>query len=318
MNREDRFLEPVTPDSPPPTARPPLAAGLQPLAAEVDEPAFSDRLVGAIQQWLGCRSVGLRLLLDDGSLAYAAQVGFGASFWLNENLLLTQDDSCACTRVALGRLQPQDQPALTPAGSFYAADLPEFIGQLSEEELGRYRGRCPAEGFKSLAIVPLFNAGSRIGILHLADDRIGYIDQAAVSELEACSATIGELLSHHKALEHHPSRFATPLGMDAMLQGIDVIAYVADPESREMLYANPTLRKLLPPDHLGKPCHWELHGKERACATCSTALARRANPLLKERVYRTPQGEQRYLVIDRLISWADGRDVWLCFGVALH
>lgn len=295
--------------------RPRLVDVLGPLATKKNDPSLGEILITGISRLVECNCVGIRLFLNDGTLAYSTCIGFSNEFWLAENLISTRCDQCACTRVVLGHPEPQDLAAMTPGGSFCTAQLAEFASSLTAEELTRFRGRCIDEGFQSLAIIPIPHAGQVIGALHLADKRPDRVSSTMVAELEASASAIGDLLSDHVAFSGRPTRFACPSTMDAMLNGIGVISYTADPKTHQILYANQTLRNLLTDDPIGKLCYQQLHGLNRPCASCGNAGARQGNPHLQERTYPSPDGDQPYLVTDRAIDWDDGRTVWLCFGV---
>lgn len=77
---------------------------------------------------------------------------------------------CMCGRVAVGQTDGE-LPFFTPEGSFAWGWAQTLTDVFAPEELGTLRGRCIAEGYQSLAVIPLWDGEERVGILHLADRR---------------------------------------------------------------------------------------------------------------------------------------------------
>jgi signal transduction histidine kinase len=150
--------------------------------------------VALLHDWSNCRCVGIRVLEDDGRMAYAAYRGFGQEFLREEMELDTGRDVCTCVRVATGTLDSQDAPALTPGGSFAVVDAPSFVAGLTPEEAKRYRGVCVRVGFRTIAIVPVSYRGRTFGTIHLADELPGKLSTEDVEFLESRSLLIGEAL----------------------------------------------------------------------------------------------------------------------------
>lgn len=282
------------------------------------EAAFSqvDALVAQLQQWVGCRCVGIRLFAADGILAYSSHLGFSQEFWVAENILSVEEDSCACIRVAIQRPEAQDLPMLTAHGSFLCNRLPEFIDSLAESELARYRCRCVAAGFRSLAVIPVYAYERVIGVLHLADERADQISPAVVQKLEQLTPVIGAIVARHSSLTAQPRPLVAHGNLGSLLGGLKAIAYVVDPASYQILYTNQTLRDLLPHDPTGQPCYQVLHGRSKPCLDCGSQVDRRRGRLVQVRDGGRLPG-QSYLVADRAILWADKREAWLGLGVPL-
>lgn len=282
------------------------------------EAAFSqvDVLIERLQRWVGCRCIGMRLFAADGFLAYSSYLGFSQEFWVAENILSVDEDSCACTRVATQQPEPQDLPMITAHGSFHCNQLPEFIETLAEGELSRYRCRCVAVGFRSLAVIPVHAYGRVIGVLHLADERADQISPAVVRQLEQLTEVIGAIVARHSSLTSQPRPLVAHGNLSSLLGGLKAIAYVVDPVDYRILYANQKLLDLLPGDTLGGRCYQVLHGRNQPCSDCSSAVERRRGRLLRVRAGGVLP-EQSYLVADRAILWADRHEAWLGLGVPL-
>lgn len=153
---------------------------------------YLDSVVELIRNWSGCRCVGIRVLDTYGNIPFESYVGYSQEFWESENWLSIQEHQCACIRVILERPEPQDFPAVTPAGSFRSDNTNKFFSALSEKEKGRFRGVCLDSGFTSLAIIPIRYQENVIGAVHLADKREGMVPLKTVEFLESMSPLIGE------------------------------------------------------------------------------------------------------------------------------
>ncbi|HRR81123.1 MAG TPA: PAS domain S-box protein [Planctomycetota bacterium] len=161
---------------------------------------YLEASVALLHDWSGCRCVGIRVLREDGGLPYEAQVGFSADFLRREMELNAANTACVCVRVATNAPEPQDEPALTPGGSFACADTPSFVAGLAPTDLPRYRGVCVRVGFRTLAVVPIRYRGRSLGAIHLADERPGMLSQEDIEFLESRALLIGEAL-HRFSLE---------------------------------------------------------------------------------------------------------------------
>jgi PAS domain S-box-containing protein len=156
---------------------------------------YFDAVVDLIQNWSGCRCVGIRVLDKQGLIPYESYVGFSKEFWESENSLSIKRDQCACIRVITGNPDPQDASMMTPGGSFHCGNTFKFVGQLSEEEKARFRGVCVEYGFLSVCIVPVRYREEVLGAIHLADEREGQVPLQAMEFIEPMAPLIGEALN---------------------------------------------------------------------------------------------------------------------------
>jgi len=156
---------------------------------------YLDSVIELIQPWSGCRCVGIRILNEKDYIPYESYVGFSQEFWESENFVSVRYDQCACIRVVTGRPDPQDKPAMTPAGSFRCENTFEFIGNLLEGEKTRFRGVCIKNGFKSVAIVPIRYRDRILGAIHIADGCEGKVTLSRVQFIESMTPLIGEAIN---------------------------------------------------------------------------------------------------------------------------
>jgi len=155
---------------------------------------YLDRVLGLIQNWCGCRCVGIRVLDGRGNIPYESYSGFSRKFWESENFLSLRNDQCVCIRVITGQVDPQDAPVVTPAGSFCCGNTVKFIRQLSEEEKRRYRGVCVGNGFLSVAVIPIRYGEEILGAIHLADETQNRVSFKSLEFIESVVPLIGEAI----------------------------------------------------------------------------------------------------------------------------
>jgi PAS domain S-box-containing protein len=89
---------------------------------------FSDAVVAHIRDWCGCQSVGLGLAQEPaGSLKFLSYAGSGDTSAGCGVQAEAKPDQCLCFRLLHGKPDAQESPLLTPEGSFYCNNLPQFI-----------------------------------------------------------------------------------------------------------------------------------------------------------------------------------------------
>ena len=95
----------------------------------------------------------------------------------------------------------------------------------------------------------------------------------------------------------------------SIFDSIDQVIYTVDPDTYEVLYANPALKRMQGSDPTGKPCYKEFQGLDAPCSFCTNSIiaANQGAPYTWE--YRNPAIGRDFVLIDRMIKWPDGRDV---------
>ncbi len=96
----------------------------------------------------------------------------------------------------------------------------------------------------------------------------------------------------------------------ALLDGIEDVIYVADPDTYELLYVNAICRKIWGEDIVGRKCHQVLQNRQDPCDFCTNAL------IFGEYLGRTYEWEFQnevskrwYRCADKAVEWVDGRMV---------
>jgi PAS domain S-box-containing protein len=174
---------------------------LQMFVPQVSRKDYINYVVQVLQEWSGCRCLGIRVLDESSKIPYEAYVGFSDEFMRTENFLSLEHDQCACIRVVRNAPDPADAAMMTGNGSFYCNDTFEFVNALSEKEKSRFRGVCVQVGFKSVAVIPIVYREKIFGAIHLADEREGMVALEKVELIESLSLIIGEVIYRLNAEE---------------------------------------------------------------------------------------------------------------------
>ena len=172
----------------------------------------------------GCSAVGLRLKAGDHFPYYEAS-GFSDDFLSHENDLRARDrlgnvlhDSlgnarleCMCGDVICARVQPRGLH-FTEAGSFWTNDSGQLPVTADESRPGgpRYRHRCRVAGYASVALIPLFVGGERLGLLQFNDRRKGAFAQETIALWERLASHLAVALARcivAEALLHSETRY---------------------------------------------------------------------------------------------------------------
>jgi len=153
---------------------------------------YLDGMLELVQEWSGCRCIGIRVVDYRGYIPYESYVGFSKEFWEKENWLSLGRDNCACIRVITGEHDPLDGCCMTPGGSFRVNDSIELLDTISEEGIGRFRGVCVKSGFLSILVIPVRCEGKMLGAIHIADERKGMVSDELVGFMEKMAPLMGE------------------------------------------------------------------------------------------------------------------------------
>lgn len=157
------------------------ATGLDPLL---------DEFAAAIQAYAAFEAVGIRLLRPDGSIPYQVYRGFSRRFYESESPLVLGSDQCMCIEVIAGRT-PRDKPFFTAWGSFFTNASSRLLASIPPEALGRTRNVCNAEGYESVALVPVRRGKQIAGLIHVADRRANRLPTNVLSMLENAAQRLG-------------------------------------------------------------------------------------------------------------------------------
>lgn len=159
---------------------------------KISRKEYLDAVVSVLQEWSGCRCLGIRILDEKGNIPYESYAGFSQAFMDSENLLSVERDYCACIRVLAGDTGARDLSVMTQYGSFYTNNIFKYMNDLTELEKKRFRSGCMQNGFKSVAVIPVRYQEKILGAIHLADEREGMASFNEVLFAETLANVIGE------------------------------------------------------------------------------------------------------------------------------
>ncbi len=165
---------------------------LELFARQSTRKAYLDGVVELLRRWTGCEAVGVRVLDKEGNIPYGSYSGLSDEFWESENFLSVTRDTCACLRVVTGNPDPQDAPCMTPFGSFHLNRSDAYFSSLDEAEKARFRGRCIATGYETIAVIPIRSGDTVIGAIHLADKRQDFLPTETLESIETIQVLIGQ------------------------------------------------------------------------------------------------------------------------------
>ena len=175
----------------------------------------------------GCDAMGIRL----GSAhdyPYYATCGFSSEFIEAESRLVAYDSSghivldgsgqplleCMCGNVLCGRVNPA-KPFFTPFGSFWTNSTTVLLsGDDQPGQKLQTRNRCNAEGYESVALIPLRTDLHFWGLLQFNDHHENHFTQGLITHMEKIADSVAVALSRRQvkaALKESEARYAATL-----------------------------------------------------------------------------------------------------------
>ncbi|SFM20317.1 PAS domain-containing sensor histidine kinase [Methanolobus profundi] len=105
----------------------------------------------------------------------------------------------------------------------------------------------------------------------------------------------------------------------SILEAFDQPAYVADPETYELLFANRIIKEQMGNDIIGKKCYEILQDMDSPCPFCTNHLIF-GEKLGRTHIweFRNSKNQRWYRCIDKAIEWPDGRMVRFEIAVDVH
>lgn len=161
-------------------------------------------VISELKTGMGFDTVGIRLK-DGDDFPYFSHAGFSDEFLLTENSLITQSKDgcvhrdneghagldCTCGLVISGRTDPAD-PFFTQGGSFWTNDsFPIIDIPFQADTRQNPRNVCMHQGYASMALVPIRNKDTIVGLIQLNDHNKGRLSLDTVQLLEGIGSHIG-------------------------------------------------------------------------------------------------------------------------------
>ena len=182
-----------------------LAAEILRILNDISTMDDSTKLIlSAIKGETGFDAVGIRLRKGE-DFPYYMSLGFSEDFIRAESSLCTRAEegklirdgqqnpvlACMCGTVLRGRTKAS-LPFFTQRGSFWTNCTTELLASTTgEERQAGTRNRCHAEGYESVALIPLCSGNEIVGLLQLNDRRPNRLTRGSVEFLEGLGASIG-------------------------------------------------------------------------------------------------------------------------------
>lgn len=181
--------------------------------AETPDEAI-EQILTAVKEFTGVSAVGIRLR-DGDDYPYYYYDGFSDVHVEMESSLCGYDDDgnlirdregkpvleCMCGLVIQGRTDGSKQ-FFTEGGSFHSSNTSELLRVTTDEDrLTHTRNVCNAQGYESVALIPLRSRDSIIGLLQLNDEDEGRYTEEMILFLEGLGESIGIALDNMKQEE---------------------------------------------------------------------------------------------------------------------
>lgn len=179
-----------------------------------DLKALIQHIVGALKSRTGFDAVGIRLKNED-DFPYLVQSGFSNAFLKAENTLVTRDADdkicrdkdgkpcleCICGFVLSGKPVPAN-PHFSVGGSFWTNDSSRLI-DLPPDQVPwfHHRNMCIAQGFASIALVPILHNGEAVGLIQINDRRKGCFTLDTIEMLEGVASHVGGVMVRRQVSE---------------------------------------------------------------------------------------------------------------------
>ena len=158
-----------------------------------------DQILHSIKDHVGVSATAIRLR-EGVDYPYYIYDGFSDTHIEMENSLCEGRDSenislaCMCGRVLQGRTD-SGLPFFTEGGSFWTNNTNNLLKTSTVEELGKTRNVCNAEGYLSVALIPLKSSSGIIGLLQLNDESSDKFTSELIMFLEKLGESIGIVLA---------------------------------------------------------------------------------------------------------------------------
>jgi len=258
------------------------------ILALLNEPEHGKNLVCGIVQdirkSLAMDAVGIRLR-EGEDFPYYDTIGFSESHLKPDCLSCAgaavgdvpqgEDDepcrNCMCRRVLEGQTEP-GLPYFTLMGSFWTSSTTALLaGNSGEDSSWRICERCNAEGYESVALIPLCAGAQTMGLLQLNDHRRNRFSKEMIHTLEVLCASIGVALARRKTeMDLHASedRFRSLFEFnDTLLRTFPFPMDIVDKDGR-VLFMNQRLKGLVDETQMAGTCWTRFKDDGQQCHRC--------------------------------------------------
>jgi len=208
------------------------------------------RTVTILKTHTGFDAVGIRLQKGN-DFPYCDQIGFPYEF-VNHEISLKEYDkkgkvcqnkngnpmlACTCGLVLSGKTSPKMNPLVTAGGSWWTNNsVPLSDHPFSYDGSFHPRNECIQYGYASMALVPIRNRTSIVGLIQFNDKRKDRFDATVIDVLEGIASHIGATLMRKQAeeeLRQSEERYKS------LFQNNHSMMMIIRPETGEIIDVNP-------------------------------------------------------------------------------
>ncbi len=230
-----------------------------------------------LQELSECEAVGIRLR-DGDDFPYYATSGFSGEFVEAERYLCVRNLNgqierdqvgdpvldCMCGNIICGRVDPS-KSFFTDRGSFVSNHTSDLLATTTEEDRqSRTRNRCNAEGYESVALLPLRVKGETFGLIQFNDRRKGFFSDHFIALAERLADNVAIAIGQRRAEEDRGrARKFMQTVIDSFPESMMVIN-----RDHTIALANRTIREMCggrDPVADSSTCYGVSHGRETPC-----------------------------------------------------
>ncbi len=258
-----------------------------------------EAFVKEFEAFIGCDSVGIRVLDEADNIPYEAYSGFSNSFYELESPLSIKTDQCMCINVIKGDFDP-DLPFYTEGGSFYMNGTTKFLATVSEEDKGSTRNTCNQVGYESVALIPIRMGDKYLGLVHLADHKENMVPLQKVQAVEHVAWYLAIAMSR---VVSDDKVKASEEKFRSMMETMTDAVYICSSDFR-VEYMNPAMIKRTGFNTIGEFCYKTINGLDEKCSWCLHSTVQRGKRAVSEIL--SPMDNRFYSVSHSPISNANG------------
>jgi PAS domain S-box-containing protein len=218
--------------------------------------SLADAAVHFFQRQSQCQAVAVRLR-QGSDFPYFQSSGFPEEFLRKENSLCANDCfgesvcddagnatlECRCGDIIRGRFDAT-QPFFTAAGSFWTNRTDDSRLALSKPP--GHRGNCSADGYQSIALIPLKAGAERLGLIQLNDKRQGLFTENTILLWEGFANYLAVALARLRAEEAlRASEERTRVFFGSISDAININEFTANNSVGRFLEVNDAYCQLL-------------------------------------------------------------------------
>ncbi|WP_083798568.1 PAS domain S-box protein [Dethiobacter alkaliphilus] len=142
---------------------------------------------------------------------------------------------CMCGRVIREDLE-ETLVSLSASGAFYTGDINQLCSELGKKNIDfNVRNYCGAEGYRSIALIPLRAQDEIVGLLQLNDRKPHKFSEDNIEFLNLAGKSIGTALTRFRAEQAHRR---SEMLLDEIIQKAQDGFSLTTPEGRVIIYNN--------------------------------------------------------------------------------